>query len=361
MTTILNRQSTLIEATRFPLIVMVVITHSAITFPTSTIEWSFSGQNVYHFMVELISGHLCTIATRCFFLFSGFLLFRFLKEEDFSFSWILSKWKKRFWSLLIPYLLWNLLMVAALLIKNSVFQSLSFYASPEELSILDKGPVYWFFTGPADFPLWYIRDLIIMTFVAPLLYPVIKRFRWGFLTLMAILYFAPINLPFHRIGAVFFYSVGAWLAIQKIDFLPLCQKLNTPAFIATGIILPITTLMVGRPAHSILFKCFVPVGVISFINLSNLLINNMKITKYLCAKAGSSFFIYAAHEIYIIWWTKGLCLRLFGDSLGALWLRYLFVPIISVGICEALFYLLGKVIPRTLSFICGGRVSSVPR
>ena len=46
LTTLDERQSLLIRAMRFPLIVLVVFAHSVGTFPTATVEWSLDGWNV---------------------------------------------------------------------------------------------------------------------------------------------------------------------------------------------------------------------------------------------------------------------------------------------------------------------------
>ena len=357
----LTRQSTLIEAMRFPLIVMVVVIHSASSFPTPTIDWSLDGQNIYHYTVELISQNLCGISTRCFFLISGFLFFRFLKEGEFGFSWILSKWKKRFWSLFVPYLIWNLLMVLAVVLKSGIFDALSIVPNSEEIDLIRKGPVHWFITGPADFPFWYIRDLIIMTLLAPLLYLIFKRFRWISLALMIGFYIFPISITIPKLSAIFYFSIGSWLGIHKFDILPLCKKVAVPAAILAGILLPLAAMMAGRPMHSYLFRGFIPVGIISFVNLCDVLTKNKRITKILCALSGSVFFIYGAHEIYIMGWSKGLCLRIFGDSLVGQWLRYLFVPIIVTGVCLALYWLMSRLTPKVLSFMCGGRVKSVSK
>ena len=67
------------------------------------------------------------------------------------------------------------------------------------------------------------------------------------------------------------------------------------------------------------------------------------------------FFIYAAHEIYILGWTKGLLLRLMGESAFAVWCRYLLVPVIVLVICLCLYKVLNRIIPGALAFACGGR------
>ena len=350
-----DRQSTLINAMRFPLMVMVLFIHSPGEYSTPVIEWSLDGWNVYHFTAELLSGHLCAIATRCFFLFSGFLFFRYLKDGEFGLSWILSKWKKRTRTLLIPFLLWNLLMVAAIFLKNYVFGALALGASSDEMATLRQGPLYLFFTGPADFPLWYIRDLMLMSLTAPLLYFVFKRMRWISLALLILLYFSPLSPSIPSLQALFFFGLGAWMGIHKTDFLPLCRQVRIPAAISAILLLPLAASQVGRPLHLLLFKCFIPVGIITFVNICYCLTENNGICDKLCALSGSVFFIYAVHEIYILGWTKGLCLRLFGDSLGAIWIRYFLVPILVLGICLVLYRILDKLMPKVLSFACGGR------
>lgn len=351
-----SRQSSLIKAMRFPLIVMVLFVHSPGAFPIPTVEWSADGQNVYHFVAELISGHFCAVATRWFFLLSGFLFFRYLKEGEFSWAWVSTKWEKRIYSLLIPYLIWNALAILAIIVKNVLFSSvLSLGMDSDEWSTVTRGPLYWFWTGPADFPLWFLRDLIVMSLLAPALHWCFKRFKWISLGLLVLVGLSPWSLPFPSLQALFFYSLGVWLGTHDMSILQLCRRFKTPAAIAATVLLVLATSQVGRPLHTMCFRAFLPFGMISFMNLCDSLINNEKRQERLCNLSSSVFFIYAAHEIYILGWTKGLCLRLFGNSLAGTWISYWLVPLIVLTVCLGLYYLLDRIMPRTLSFVCGGR------
>ena len=91
------------------------------------------------------------------------------------------------------------------------------------------------------------------------------------------------------------------------------------------------------------------------MNICDALIDNERRCQRLCDLAASVFFIYAAHGIYILGWTKGLCLRVFGESLAGTWIRYWLVPVIVLVVCYALYRLLNRIMPRTLAFACGGR------
>ena len=350
-----ERQSTLIKAMRFPLIVMVVFAHSARYFDSPTVEWSLDGWNVYHFVVEMLSRHLFSIGTCWFFVFSGYFFLRYLKEEDFSLQWVAAKWKKRIWTLLIPYLTWNLLSVISNIVKNSVFSFLNIGETPENwIHELDT-PLYWFITGPADPPLWFLRDLILLSLAAPLLYLFFKRFKWVSLAVLILIYLIPWNPPLITIRSLFFFPLGAWLGTHKINMLSVCRKVKVPAYIAAGVLLLVATSQIGRPLHTLLLRLFYPCGMISFMNICDALIDNERLCQRLCDLSGSVFFIYAAHEIYILGWSKGLCLRVFGESLAGTWICYFLAPIITLAACYALYCLLNKTMPRALAFACGGR------
>lgn len=350
-----ERQSTLIKAIRFPLIVMVLFIHSPGVFSSPTVEWSADGWNIYHFVAEMFSMHICAISTRWFFLLSGYLFFRYMKEGVFSFKWVTEKWKKRLNSLVIPFLIWNAIAVLAIVLKNSLFEALSLGKSAEEWELVKRGPLFWFFTGPADFPLWFLRDLIAVSVLAPIFYLVFKRVKWISLIVLFAAYYSLWNPSFPSMQALFFFGIGVWLGTHKIDLLPLCKNVRIPALIATIILLPLATSQIGRPLHLLWFRLFIPVGMITFLNLFDSIIDNEPFCKRLCALSTSVFFIYAAHEIYILGWTKGLFLRIFGDSLAGTWVRYWLVPLFVLAVCLILYRILHKIMPRTLAFICGGR------
>lgn len=344
-----SRQSTLIKAMRFPLICLVVFAHSVGTFPTPTVEWSLDGWNIYHYVSEMLSRHLCSIGTCWFFVFSGYLFFRYLKDGEFSMDWVAAKWKKRVRSLLLPYLIWNALAVLAVVLVSFVLGKHDTIVGP---------PVYWFITGPADFPLWFLRDLMLLTLVTPLIYLFFKWFRWLSLVLLILVYLSPLNPAIPTMRSIFFFCIGCWLGIYRVNMISFCRSIKFLAAVVSLVLLLVATSQIGRPLHTFLLRLFYPFGMVCFMNICDSLIDNEKRCERLCALSGSVFFIYAAHEIYILGWTKGLLLRLFGESLAATWLRYFLVPVIVLGVCLALYWALNRMIPQTLSFVSGGRVKS---
>ena len=110
-----KRQSEVIAAMRFPLMVLLLFAH-VLPMVSVPIEMNLSEMNIYHFISEGISHNLSRIRNPLFFFFSGFFFFR--KLEEWNAGFYRSQLQKRIRSLLLPYLLWNILMIAAIYIKN---------------------------------------------------------------------------------------------------------------------------------------------------------------------------------------------------------------------------------------------------
>ena len=94
---------------------------------------------------------------------------------------------------------------------------------------------------------------------------------------------------------------------------------------------------------------------VTFLNICDKLFDIDKWRNLMLKLTETVFFIYAVHEIYILGWTKGMFIRVFGETLAAKWIAYLFVPVVTGALCLALFYLLKRIIPKTLAFACGWR------
>lgn len=351
-----DRQYRVIQAMRFPLIVLVVLAHSVGDDP-SPMRWPADGAMVYHFVSEMLSHHLASIGVCCFFVFSGFLFFRNAPREGMHLSWYGKKWKRRCKTLLVPYLLWNTLNILAILLVVKVSALAGVVVNAEGADKLALGPLYWFVTGPADYPLWFIRDLMILCLMTPLFFVGARRVPWLTLLLLIACYLPLFPLPLISFRSLFFFGIGAWLGLRNVNLLSLARRVRVPAAVGAVVLLVVATMATGRPAHEWLRRLFFPCGVITAINLCDGLLDKGHFEKRMLHLSSAVFFIFAAHEIYILGWTKGLLLRLFGESLAAVWARYLLVPLVVLLVCLLLYRILNKLMPRTLAFACGGRTT----
>ena len=345
-----------INASRFPLIVLVLFQHSVVG-DSSPMRWSLDGNNVYHFITELISHHICSIAVPCFFVFSGFLFFHNAGTAIDS-TWVKNKWKRRVKTLLIPYLLWNLFNIAAILSVTAVFHGLGIPITSNQMTVVEKGPLFWFITGPVNFPLWYLRDLVVLSLLAPFLYYPVKNAPRFSLFLLALVYSASAIWNFYP--SLPFFGIGCWVALRKQDLLHFCRTTKHLALILSCVFLVLATGYWGQEVHPYLWLVFAPFGMITFMNFNAALMENIRTKNLLLKHSETVFFIYAAHEIYILGWSKGLLLRIFGHGLAGHWICYFTAPVLTLLLCLALFYLLKKLAPKLLVFSCGGRISPSP-
>lgn len=355
-----ERQSTLIKAMRFPLIVLVVWSH-ALGFKREAITFDLSDWNVYHFVSEMVSHHIGKLAVCWFFVFSGYFFFRNLEEGAFSWSWVASKWRTRIRSLLIPFVLWNLLVVVMTLAKSKLYAITGIGDDGGIQWLRETGPLYWFWSGPADFPLWYMRDLILLTLLTPAIYFVFRnlKLRGGtaFMIILAVLIAVfRVNFLCFSFRPLVFFCLGALLGIWKVNMLSVCRKVEKPAAILAVVSLLIATYFNASESHELMLYVFYPFGMITLMNLCDRLTRSPKRCDQLCGLSGAVFFIYGAHEIFILGWTKGLFMRVFGDGLLGAWMSFLFGPLVVIAVCYVLWRVFSRLTPKTLALFCGGRV-----
>lgn len=160
--------------------------------------------------IQLITGAygLTGIAVPMFFMLSGMLFFNgiFTVKDCFP------KMKKRVRSLLIPYILWNIFFV----VWYVILQNLPGLSASINNNITGKvftpniiSNIYELFWTPVNFPLWFLRDLIVMVAISPILYYVIKYLKW----------FAPIIVlslsPFVHLPISSFFLLGGCIAMHS--------------------------------------------------------------------------------------------------------------------------------------------------
>ena len=103
-----------------------------------------------------------------FFMISGYLFYR-----NFDYSCCLRKWKTRFFSLVIPYVIWNLVAYCyyeAIMMVPFVAGSMSKPVEPISLRSIFENAIWGLHNVT-----WFIRYLIVFVFVTPLFYFALKR------------------------------------------------------------------------------------------------------------------------------------------------------------------------------------------
>lgn len=205
-------QSQAIDIVRFPLAVMVVCIHTYFieSLNLQGTEITMEGW-MAPVVISLFSISLTHVAVPMFFVLSGYLYF--LNIDYLSRDVYLSKTKKRLFSILVPYLSWNII---ALILSPSRISGLSLY--DVLLGFWGQGEGLFPWNGP----LWFLRDLMIVQLLTPMIYITIKKTKYWFVSLLLLLLIVGVlptatNLGFTIVSLVYF-SIGAYLGIYHKEF-----------------------------------------------------------------------------------------------------------------------------------------------
>ena len=153
-----------ISLLRFPLACMIVLKH----YYTPDISADIFGGNVYNFVGIFAEKVFTAVPVHLFFMISGYLYFnKCTLHEGFNKEVYVKKTRSRIKSLLIPYLIWNLLVflfftVMQSLTSGSAVMQKDGYKALADYELIDYLKNFWALdsTGmPVDGPLWFIRDL----------------------------------------------------------------------------------------------------------------------------------------------------------------------------------------------------------
>ena len=312
-------QSTTIDLLRFPLAIMVVFIHmNPSTINLIDADFSLiSGRGIYNATGILLSHVLTHIAVPTFYFISGLLFF--INFQKWSWEGYKKKLNSRIKTLFIPYLLWNavpfllvvLAMLAVAVIKGNSIEGFQTFITEKNWRIFydcnewGTTRINWLgenlrMTGPYDLPLWFLRDLIVVTILTPIIYYAIKKLGLFIICILFVAYISRIwiQLPGFHITAFFYFSTGVYFALNKINIIQFVDKYKL-LFIPICIILLVALVIYDGTSKVIgqnIYPLFVCTGVFSVFYFASRCITkyNIKPNKTLVS---SCFFIYAIHGV----------------------------------------------------------------
>ena len=352
-------QSKVISFLRFPLIVGVVMIHSdpgAVNIGGTQI-FDIDNFKIYEYTRYFVSEILARIAVPLFFFISGFLFFK----GSFSFNSYLLKIKRRTKTIVVPYIIWNLFVIALVFLQQTFMSGLS---SCRNGLLIDNTLVEWISafwnynntSMPICYQFWFIRDLIVTIILSPILYLGIKYLRYYFVLFLGILWL--LNIWFNIVGfsivAFFFFSAGAYFNIFRINFIKTFQPFMKWAIIAY-IVLSVTNLYFNHDTWVVyVHRIGILAGIISVITVSAhyIKLGKWEINNFL---SESSFFIYAYHATFLALITKASVKYIIPTSNFELIILYFLSSAITILIGLGLYYILKLYLPKFTRIITGDR------
>lgn len=353
-----------ISVLRFPLLVGVVLIHCDLTSKCQLSSGEFGLQVMYFF-----SQVLCRVCVPIYFLMSGFLFFYKL-NGNIDRKIYIKKLDRRIKTLLYPYFLWNLIGFIVLLIKVSLprffpgivglevdittfIDSFWDFRYPEDVASINPYEPAGY---PIDFPLWFLRDLIILSIVAPIIYFLIRIFNVFFPLLMVILYIGNIwyyGIVGFDITGFTFFTIGAYFSINKTNPITYLSKLKLLPLIY--VLIALADVYTCNESYNIFIHRFgIVIGVVSCIIVFVWLVKNNKISNNK-SLSGLGFFIYAFHGL-LISIVKGLLVSLIQPKYNVIVLFDYLILLVVIILVSTLCYKLCKMIyPKLLSILIGGK------
>ena len=287
--------------------VMVLYRHS-LNYMAFFNSWTGFGIN------KVIQGstlNFTEIAVPFFFIVSGFFFF---KRSYYSIESYRRMIEKKFRSLFVPFLIWNILGMFILLVVSD------YGRIGDSILVCVENLFYSRWNGP----LWYIRDLMIMmmfVFVYNWVFIVNKIWLYGFIALLLYFYWIPVDTNLLSSEGMFFFFVGG--IISKND--KILRKRIPVYMMWILVVLWIYISMDSIILRNIyLHRCNTIIGICAFWQLLNYIPDNLKCSmlKY----SSYSFLIYVMHPYMIKIIKNSVAYFFFGNEQVAL-VTFIILPI----------------------------------
>jgi surface polysaccharide O-acyltransferase-like enzyme len=295
-------------------------------------------------------------------MISGWLFFSF-NDADAKEA-LLSRVRRRFGSLYLPLIFWNLFFLVILLTvfwsdpTNPIFEEINY--SFQTAGLWDYlNALFGITRHPIGFQFWFVRDLFVTVLVSPILWLMLTRAPLVGITFIGAAWLSGHDLwIFFRTDVVFFFYLGGLLRLRRVPleisakatlwlmslYLVLVALRALTPYVIDGspFVLDVATRAMRIPG---VLACW---GVFQRIALSP---RGATIAKY----GGLAFFLHSVHfpligEVKILLWYL-----LPAETDGWMILHYLLSVAVTVIVGLALGVVMARLIPKSFSLLNGGR------
>lgn len=342
------------------MILQVVYIHMGDNYVKPIVENQDASTSFFRFMIYLLSDTIASTAVPLFFVISGLLFFNNFLPTHQTY---VKKIKSRIATLAIPYLFWNFMfLLFKLTVQITPF--LRDKLSGDSKRVLDYTAFDYFnaFAGWTSYPLsyqfWFVRDLIIMVLVSPLIWIGSKYLSW----LLPLVFFILWSTGVDRIininyASWIFFSIGCLIAQERapLNVRPSLQHLLLIAY-GLGALLLATDHLYPLGLPQISNKLLVMLGVPAMWYGADILLKVNWLKSPFLFMTPFAFFVYAAHEP-ILGMTMHVIdkISFLSNTHEKVFIIYLVYPMLLTVILLLLGIVLKKHLPKIFGFATGGR------
>ena len=343
------RTSNAITWLRFPLIFLIILLHC---YSVQRLE---GNHETYFKVLYPFSLWLGETGVPGFFFISGFLFF--LSKKTYY-----QKLQARFHTLLVPYLLWNLILLTLYFIGWAA-------GYPQEINgrsitsytITDYVRLFWdrgsYDNGnfvPLLCPLWYIRNLLILSILSPILYYIIRYAREAFLFAATTWWLTTYHNAFIP-QTILFFSLGAYFAIFDVNPLQMVyRKKKNFLFLFTvfAIFDIVSHTLYDTPINLQIHRLSLILNIPALLILADWCVQHRYNSKLF---PNSAFIVFCVHYPIVVLIRK-ICFSQFADVLDSTHiLLYFMCVIISTLLSIGIYLLMDKYLPNIKRILSGNR------
>lgn len=371
-----NLRSQSLDLLRFPLAVIIVIVH---VFNSENIivqgkVYDATNFSLYNDCLLFIDAFLRGISVPVYFFISGYVFF--IGVGNLTKEKYIRKIRNRIKTLLIPYLIWNLVEIIMGLCKVLLYSGGSFSNYGAELNLTWSNILscFWAYNGnlfvpvaengeriiqspsvfPLNAPLWFLRDLMVVVLFTPLLEWIIKHTKYWLIVILGIVWLMPnMTLPFDN--AFFFFSFGAYMSINSKDMLVEFGHYFKDSMIIYPLF-SLLSLIAVVYNNSVIAHWLKAVSIIGFLgfsyNVSVWILRNTKI-KSSTFYVSASFFIYVTHTLIFARMTKFLFWVGQPDNGIATISAYIMSVVLTILLLLFVFFIMKRWTPSLLRVVTG--------
>lgn len=280
-----------------------------------------------------------------FFVISGYLFFLNIPEQ-YDLDVFKRKWISRIRSLFVPYLICNGLFLIYVIAIDLL------HGEHVDISVLSA---FWSYTGgyPLMAPTWYLRDLMVVCLFAPIIWLIIKYTNFILPITLTVCWISGFwyEVPGLGIRSFLFFTIGAYIAYMKADFIELVRPRNI-WYVHILIFISLYGVFIyynSEIVHKLAILASFPVW-ICFAYIVSLWINQ-KCTSTLVTGTFFAFLYHfpIAHRVPVF------VTKLFGISEPSVILCYFTGAIITSLSLLIVYYLGKKFMSRYFAVLVGGR------
>lgn len=330
----------------FFLCALVVGVHSQNAELFALTEESGLGARLLIHFQEFIALGLGQIAVPGFFMISAYLFYR-----NFSFSKLFSKWKSRIFSILVPFVVWNVLYYGLYCLMSS----LPFLSRISDVDgvVISASELWSAIVNYSYNPVfWYLFQLILLIVSAPFLYAFLHQRILGLLFLGAAWMAVALQIQIGLLNAdaLVYYATAAYAALHA-------RNLVETAFGKKGLLLGVACVVISIlpqllfpfflfPVPVVLLRLGVPTGLW-------MIGKEVPVPKVRGWMKGT-FFVYATHFLIVRSLNK-IAVLWFEGSVLAAFLLYIIDIVAAFALAELGRRILGRYLPFFWKLISGGR------